>query len=258
MIFMPISSSSAGNLYLLEDGDGHRLAIECGIRFAEMRQKLNYMVSELDGILLSHSHLDHARSLKCVLAAGVPVYALRKTFDAFGVAGLGVADHHNAHSVAPMAAFTIKGYWHVLPFELRHDVPALGFLVQAGEEKLLYITDTAYVPYRFSGLTLVAVEANYSGALLRKSDEAASRKMRSLRYHMSIERVLGFLAVNDLSAVREIHLLHLSDMHSDADLFKRLVEEATGKPVYVARAGGLGRRTPVRRQEASVEYFDEE
>jgi len=231
MIFSPISSSSAGNLYLLEEGDGRRIAIECGLRYSEMQQRLDYRVTELDGVLLSHSHGDHARALKWVLSAGVDVYALRQTF-----ASLGLAGHHNAHAVAPMTAFKIKGHWRVLPFELRHDVPALGFLVQAGKEKLLYITDTAYVPYRFSGLTHIAIEANYSEALLRESDEVASRKMRALRYHMSIERVLGLLAVTDLSKVREIHLLHLSDAHSDAEQFKRLVEEATGKPVYVADA----------------------
>ena len=134
-----------------------------------------------------------------------------------------------------MIAFTIKNHWHVLPFDLRHDVPALGFLIVAGGEKLLYVTDTAYVPYRFKGLTIIAIEANYSEPILRDSDENPTRKMRSLRYHMSIERVLGFLAVTDLGAVREVHLLHLSDAHSDADLFKRLVEEAAGKPVYVAK-----------------------
>jgi hypothetical protein len=51
---------------------------------------------------------------------------------------------------------------------------------------------------------------------------------------MSLERVIETLEVTDLSKVREIHLLHLSDAHSDADRFRREVEAATGKPVHVA------------------------
>lgn len=229
MNFTPFSSSSAGNLCLVEDGDGHRLAIECGVLYAEMQHKLGYRVARLDGALLSHAHGDHARAAKDVLRAGIPTYALKQTFEA-----LKLTEHHNAHAVETQQAFKIKGRWRVLPFDLRHDIPALGFVVSDADDKLLYVTDTAYVPYRFRELTLIAIEANYSEAILRDSGEDVARKMRSLRYHMSIERVLGFLAVNDLSAVREIFLLHLSEEHGDADQFKKLVEQATGKPAYVA------------------------
>lgn len=228
MIFTPISSSSAGNLYLLED-DGHALAIECGLRYSEMAKRLNYRVTGLDGVLLSHSHGDHARAAKAVLNAGVDIYALAETFQA-----LELNEHHNAHPIEPLQAFTIERRWRILPFDLCHDIPTLGFLVRAGEDRLLYVTDTAYVRWRFQGLTIIAIEANYSAVILRESDEDAARKMRSLRYHMSIERVLGFLVANDLTSVKEIHLLHLSDSHSDADRFRRLVQERTGKPVYIA------------------------
>jgi hypothetical protein len=42
------------------------------------------------------------------------------------------------------------------------------------------------------------------------------------------------MQANDLSKVQEIWLLHLSDGNSDADRFKREIQELTGKPVYVA------------------------
>ena len=222
MIFTPISSSSAGNLYLLDNGDGHTLAIECGLRYSEMQKRLNYRVTELDGVLLSHAHGDHARAAKEVLRAGVDIYGLAETFQALKLDG-----NHNAYAINPLKTFTVRRRWWVLPFELRHDIPTAGFLVRVREEKLLYVTDTAYVPHRFQGLTMIAIEADYSEAILRESGEDASRKMRALRYHMSIERVLTFLELNDLSAVREIHLLHLSDSHSDADRFRQLVQERT-------------------------------
>lgn len=231
MIFSPISSSSAGNLYLVES-DGRRLAIECGLRWKEMQKALDYRVTELDGVLLSHAHGDHARAVKEVLKAGVPVYGMAETF-----MSLGLEDQVLAMAIERLESVPVCGHWHIMGFDLRHDIEAMGFLVKAGDDKLLYITDTAYVPYRFKGVTILAIEANYSEAILRESEEDAQRKLRSLRYHLSIERVLGFLAVNDLSKVREIHLLHLSDAHSDEVLFKKLVEEATGKPVYVAGRG---------------------
>ena len=231
MNFRPIASGSSGNLYLVQDG-ARSLAIECGLRFAEIQKALKHQVTALDGVLVSHEHGDHSRSLKDMLRMGVDVYAPGETFEAYGV-----LEHHNAHELKPLHGFPINGLngWRVLPFDLAHDVPAMGFLIERGGDKLLYVTDTAYVPYRFTGLTIIAIEANYSEAILRESDENAARKKRALRYHMSIERVLGFLAANDLSTVKEIHLLHLSEAHSDESEFKRLAEEATGKPTFTAR-----------------------
>ncbi|MHB8928914.1 MAG: MBL fold metallo-hydrolase, partial [Bacillota bacterium] len=63
-----------------------------------------------------------------------------------------------------------------------------------------------------------------------------THKNRVIKNHMSIERALDMLRANDLGQVREIHLLHLSDGNSDAEAFRRQVQELTGKPVYVAQA----------------------
>lgn len=233
MNFQPISSSSAGNLYIVRDAAADRtLAIECGIRFSAMQQRLKHRVNRLDGVLVSHAHKDHCCALKDILrCTSVGVYALEETFEALGV------EHHNAHPVNPFEAFTVAGHWHVMPFNTIHDVPSLGFLIRAGRDKLVYLTDTGYSLYRFRGLTMIAIEANYSLVKLRESDEHPARKLRSLKFHMSIERVLELLAKNDLSKVREIHLLHLSGAHADDEMFEHVVEEATGKPVYVAKDG---------------------
>jgi phosphoribosyl 1,2-cyclic phosphodiesterase len=59
-------------------------------------------------------------------------------------------------------------------------------------------------------------------------------KSRLLKSHFSLENVKQFLRANDLSRVREIWLLHLSDGNSDAERFKREVMELTGKPTYIA------------------------
>lgn len=59
-------------------------------------------------------------------------------------------------------------------------------------------------------------------------------KNRLLTSHFSLENVKEFLKANDLSQVREIWLLHLSDGNSDQVRFKREIMELCGKPVYVA------------------------
>lgn len=231
LTFTPIGSGSSGNLYLVAD-ENCRLAIECGLSFREMQRRLRFGVTSLDGVLVSHIHGDHAKSVREVLGAGVPVAASRETLE-----GLGVEGHHNARVVSTGFARDI-GPWRVMPFDLIHDAPGTyGFVVRGPSgERLLYVTDTAFIPYRFEALNIVAIEANYSEAILRESGEVAKRKLRALRYHMSLERTLGFLESNDLDSVREIWLLHLSDAHSDEGQFREAVRAATGKPVFVAPA----------------------
>ena len=51
---------------------------------------------------------------------------------------------------------------------------------------------------------------------------------------MALENVKDILKANDLSKVNEIYLIHLSDGNSNAEQFKREIQELTGKPVYIA------------------------
>ena len=56
-----------------------------------------------------------------------------------------------------------------------------------------------------------------------------------MRSHMSLENCKELLRANDLSKVKEIHLLHLSDENSVEDQFKKEIAALTGLPVYVAQ-----------------------
>jgi phosphoribosyl 1,2-cyclic phosphodiesterase len=80
------------------------------------------------------------------------------------------------------------------------------------------------------------IECNYSRKTLSKDLDPAQRK-RLYKSHMSLETLLKFLAANDLSMVREIHLLHLSDDNSDEAMFRETIQGATGIPVYIGRKG---------------------
>ncbi|MNL90041.1 hypothetical protein D3C87_2207830 [compost metagenome] len=54
---------------------------------------------------------------------------------------------------------------------------------------------------------------------------------------MSVETCLETLQANDLRAVNNIVLIHLSDRNSDAKVFKQRIEDATLKTVTIATAG---------------------
>ena len=227
-----LASGSTGNCYHVTDGHTP-LLLECGISYKLIQQGLNYRVTSLAGCLLSHEHGDHAKAIKDMTKAGIDVYASRGTIEALGVTG------HRLKPIKARQQFKL-GTWTVLPFETQHDAAEpLGFLLanRAGD-KLLYLTDTAYCRYRFRRLTHIMVECNHSLDILRANVEAGAvpveLKNRIIKTHFGLDNVKDFLRANDLARVQEIWLLHLSDGNSDADRFKREIQELIGKPVYIA------------------------
>lgn len=228
-----LASSSAGNAYVIDDGET-ALLIECGIPYRQLQRALGFRLAELAGALVSHEHGDHSCSVTEVMAAGVDVYASSGTWSALQPERL-----HRAHPVAAGDPFSV-GSWRVMPFPTVHDVvEPLGFYMASRlGPRVLYMTDTAYCRDRFAGLTHLLVEANYSEEILQRrvnaGEIASAHRNRILRNHMSVERLIEMLAANDLSRVEEIHLLHLSDGNSDEAAFQQRVAEATGKPVYIA------------------------
>lgn len=233
----PLASSSAGNAYTVTDGTTP-LLLEAGIRFKDLRRAIGFRVSEIAGCLITHEHGDHSKAAPDLLKAGVDVYASYGTFDALRLDG-----HHRAHPVQAHKPFTL-GTWTILPFDVQHDVSEpMGYvLANRSGEKLVFLTDTYYCKYTFTGLTHLMVECNFSEAILdeniRSGRVPAVMKSRLLRSHFSLEHVKELLHVNDLSKVQSIHLLHLSDNNSDEELFKREIQQIAGCPVYVCKSRG--------------------
>lgn len=58
-------------------------------------------------------------------------------------------------------------------------------------------------------------------------------KSRLQKSHFSLGNVKMFLLANDLSQVKEIYLMHLSNGNSDAERFRREIAEVTGRQIIV-------------------------
>lgn len=225
-----IATGSTGNCYLIDDGET-RLLIELGIQFKKIQRALNYETSKVAACLISHSHQDHCKGVRGALGASVDVYMSETTKSEIGI------EHNRIRRYENKNQFKV-GTFTVLPFDVKHDVENHGFLIQSDKgDRLLFATDTYYVKYRFNNITHLMIECNYSDALLEQNvssgrvHEFLSRRIRAS--HFSLENVLEFLKANDLSKVKEIHLLHLSDTNSDEEAFKKAVQEQTGKLVFV-------------------------
>lgn len=199
-----------------------------------IKQALNFDLSRVVGVLLTHEHGDHCCAKREVLEAGLNIYASAGTIEAMKVKS------HRLHAITgtiQLGGFKIK------PFDSVHDcAEPVNYLIWHEEcGQLVFITDTVYCSYTFNGLNNILIEANFSQQILDDKVRAGVTREflrdRVLQSHMSLATCKEFLEANDLSAVNNIVLIHLSDGNSNAAVFKREVEELTCKTVHIAGKG---------------------
>lgn len=226
-----MASGSNANCTFITDGTTP-LLLDAGLPVKQLRKKLDFGLSAVEGALVTHAHQDHSRALEDLLGGGIDCYMGAETAQAFGVIG-----HHRLHVVEPKVPFSV-GTWRVLAFDTPHDVPNVGYVLWSGSEKILYLTDTPYCPVRIPGMTRVLIECNYDLDTLKANVGSGAvnpaLKRRIVHNHMNLTTLKEFLRRNDMSRVKEIHLLHLSNNNSEAERFKAEVAALTGKVVYVA------------------------
>lgn len=133
------------------------------------------------------------------------------------------------------------GPFTVVPFRTFHDaVEPVGYLIAAGRDQLVFATDTVGLAYKFPGVTILAVEANYDDEILSRNTRMPESRIKRVRNsHMEINRLCNWLETLDLSDCRELWLLHLSDASSHERRFIDLAERAVG-PGITVRAAGKG------------------
>ena len=233
-----LASGSSGNCYIIDDSES-TLLLDAGISIKQIRIGVGFKLSAVSGALITHRHNDHAKAVPELIGAGVNVYALRDVFEAKKVSGHHCKEIDNG-IIGDKRNFITIGTFKVLPFSVHHDVPNLGFYIHSTvtRENLLFFTDTYYIEPVFPNLNYIMAECNYDPAAIEASINAGriplALKKRLMKSHMSIDTFVEMLEKNDLSQVRQIYLLHLSDNNSRANEFKRRVQEISGCEVYIA------------------------
>ena len=179
--------------------------------------------------------LDHSKHILEYAKAGIPCYSSKECFEGLNI------KHHNLIALQARKRQIVEGF-DIMPFTLVHDVINFGYLINHEESGLIvFITDTHYCKYTFPKIAHWLIEANYSQAIMEsrllESNLHIAQYMRTEESHMSIETCKQLLLANDLSETVNVVLLHLSNGNSNAKDFKKQIEEATGKPTYIADKG---------------------
>ena len=220
MKFKALASSSAGNAYIVSDNDT-RILLECGVSHSKLQKLSGFSLSEFQACLVSHEHKDHAKAVADLVSRGMAVYMSPGTADALETDAVNLIEH--------MEQFNV-GSLDIVPFTTFHDAAEpLGFLIKSrvDGDVLAFATDTVNLRYKFPGLNILAIEANYDKHILERCERIPEKvRYRITNSHMEIDTLCDYLRSLDLSQCREIHLLHLSDATSHEGHFLNKVARA--------------------------------
>ena len=227
MKFQALASSSSGNAYIVSDKDT-RILLECGVSHKNLQKLSGFSLSEFQACLVSHEHKDHAKSVDELISRGMPVYMSEGTAEAL--------ETDTVTLIEAMEQFNV-GSFDIVPFTTFHDAKEpLGFLIKSrvDGDVLAFATDTVNLRYKFPGLNILAIEANYDKAILERCERMPEKvRYRITNSHMEIDTLCDYLRSLDLSECREIHLLHLSDATSHEGHFINKVARAVPKGIEI-------------------------
>ena len=227
MKFEALASSSSGNAYVVTDRDT-RILVECGVSHKKLQKLSGFSLNEFQACLVSHEHKDHAKAVTDLISRGMAVYMSPGTADALETDAVNLIEH--------MEQFNV-GSLDIVPFTTFHDAAEpLGFLIKSrvDGDVLAFATDTVNLRYKFPGLNILAIEANYDKHILERCERMPEKvRYRITNAHMEIETLCDYLRGLDLSQCREIHLLHLSDATSHEGHFLNKVARAVPQGIEI-------------------------
>lgn len=220
MRFEALASSSNGNAYIVSDNDT-RILLECGVSHKKLQRLSGFSLSEFQACLVTHEHKDHAKSVAELISRGMELYMSQGTAEALETDAVNLIEN--------MEQFNV-GSLDIVPFTTFHDAKEpLGFLIKSrvDGDVLAFATDTVNLRYKFPGLNILAIEANYDKNILERCEKMPEKvRYRITNSHMEIDTLCDYLRSLDLSQCREIHLLHLSDATSHEGHFINKVARA--------------------------------
>lgn len=223
-----IATGSTGNCYLLTSNSGETLILDCGIPIKEIKKGLNWNIKDVVGVLCTHKHLDHSKSLNDFKSMGIPIYAPYLKIDYMSM-------NMGGFTVKPFDLTTIDGRWTHTNAD-GTECPCYGFLIVHKEMgKLLYITDTELIKWRFKGINHILLGVNYDKDLVDTDNPKANHVFRG---HLSIDTACDFVKANDSDSLQNVIMCHLSSENSDKDSFIKKMKNAVNEAnVDVAEQG---------------------
>lgn len=231
--FCSLSSGSSGNCQYIET-ENAKIIIDAGFsgkRLEYLLSSVGVNPSEIDGILVSHEHIDHSLGVGILSRRyDIPIYANNKTW-------IGMEPIIKAIKEKNTKVFTSDGNFSIKdigvhPISVYHDaLEPVGFIIFNGNHKLSIVTDTGWIDDRIrneiKNSQLYYMESNHDLRMLREGSYPWPLKQRIMSSHGHLSNDDAGLILGDvLSGNGEIVLLgHLSQDNNLPELAYNTVRE---------------------------------
>lgn len=222
-----IATGSSGNSYTLMN-DNEILLLDLGVSEKVIKKAIDFRISDVVGAVVSHVHADHSKAVKGFENMGIPVFSHKDMEIDFP--GEHEERKHIRYGNFDINAFALTD----MSGKFMHtnndgsECPCYGFLIEHEDMgKLLYITDTELVKWRFSGINHILISCNYQ----KKYISDSAKRNHVLRGHMELETVKNFINANKSNALRTIILCHLSQDSADPKKCLSEVQKVVGEGV---------------------------
>ena len=215
-----LASGSSGNCIYAGSETTH-LLIDAGLngkRTEEGLAKLGLSMREIDGILITHEHVDHIQGVGVLSRKyQIPIYCTEGTKR--GILSdprIGKVDEALFQVVAADQKYTVKDMA-VTPIGISHDAAEpVGYKINYGRQKGAVVTDLGvyndYIVEHLKGLDILFLEANHDVHMLQAGPYPYPLKRRILseRGHLSNEMAGKLLCRVLHDHMRAVVLSHLS------------------------------------------------
>lgn len=193
-------SGSSGNSLAIYDSRGRYIVVDVGLPYKKILKGLCYDLSNCVSILCSHNHTsDHSKSLDYFIKMGVPCYGNQD-----------VCDNHKGCNVLPKV-LKVDGFI-IQNFELVHNVPNNAFVIDTHDGiRILYCTDTQYIPKIVRGVHYAIIECNYDMDYMIDNAMVGEIRKSAYNYHQSIDNCIEYAKKIYHPNMQKIILWHLSD-----------------------------------------------
>lgn len=238
------TGSQNGNCYILES-DSEALILDAGCRYKDVLRALEWNISKVCGVLLTHIHGDHSKEFKSLLTDGIPIYTKDETEDYFKT-----VTGEKMYGMPEKTPFQL-GSFRITPFYIPHTTkdkdtgklvscPNFGFhIFHPDMGQLVYMTDFEYptLSFRKAKIEHLLCEVNYCDELAEREEPNYRHRLQG---HLSLRTFKQkVLKQNLTTAMQNIILCHLSDSAADEEQILREVTDIAGNRVNVniARPG---------------------
>lgn len=250
MKLLSIASGSSGNC-IYAGNDNTHILIDVGIskkRIEEGLNKIGLTLSDINGILVTHEHSDHIKSLGVVLRKyDIPVFSAKETIEEIFKEGkIGEVDSTLFKEVSKDTKFMVKDLT-VSPFGVPHDAAnPLAYRIKdksgSTEKNIAIATDMGcyndYIIENLNNLDALLIEANHDVRMLQTGSYPYYLKQRILGNsgHLCNEACGSLLDKILNPKLKKVFLGHLSHENNYPELALESVklEINTGESPYKA------------------------